>query len=310
MTRRHSQPGFTLLEVMLAVAILGFALAVLAKGAASSMHGAVDAQMMSVATDLSRGKMHDIEEQLLKDGFNDTDQAEGECGEPTSFTGSSTKSTTKYLPEGDTKDLIVEKSLDERDAAIRRRMLSGKTFEEEGWPKLRYTYRIEVVELPSWDDLQNMSQQQHNGSGSGSGSGGSGDEGGFQNSTLGGMLSQLGGGFGGSGGTQDIDSKAGASFVQSQYQMVQEVLKVSIRKVTLCVYYDIGSQPYEMKTVAYYTDASAMDKVLMGLGSKDLDDAGSGSGSGSGRGSGSGSGSGSGGTRPPPVRPGGGGSGK
>lgn len=303
MTRRHPQSGFTLLEVMLAVAILGFALAVLAKGAASSMHGAVDAQMMSVATDLSRSKMHDIEEQLLKDGFTDTDQAEGECGEPAPFSGS--KSTSKFLPEGDAKDAIVEKSLDERDAAVRKRMLSGKTFEQEGWPKLRYTYRVEVVELPSWDDLQNMSQQQRNGSGSGSGSG-SGEEGGFQNSTLGGMLSQLGGGFGGAGGTQDIDSKAGASFVQSQYQMVQEVLKVSIRKVTLCVYYDIGGQPYEMKTVAYYTDASAMDKVLMGLGSKDLDDAGSGSGSGSGRGSGSGSGSGSGGTRPPPVRPGGG----
>ena len=32
--------------------------------------------MMGIATDLARGKMYDIEEKLLKDGFTDTDQSQ------------------------------------------------------------------------------------------------------------------------------------------------------------------------------------------------------------------------------------------
>ena len=35
--------------------------------------------MMGVATDLARGKMYDIEEKLLKDGFTDTDQSQDDC---------------------------------------------------------------------------------------------------------------------------------------------------------------------------------------------------------------------------------------
>jgi hypothetical protein len=118
------------------------------------------------------------------------------------------------------------------------------------------------------------------------------------------MLSQLGGGF--AGGSQDIDSKQGASFIQGQYSMIQQVLKVSIRKVTLCVNYEVMGQSRELKTVAYFTDSAAMDKVLMGLGSQELDDtdAGSGAGSGGGRGSGArGGGTGSGSARPPKGGP-------
>jgi hypothetical protein len=102
------------------------------------------------------------------------------------------------------------------------------------------------------------------------------------------MLSQLGGGFGGS--SKDIDNKQGASFIQGQYSMIQQVLKVSIRKVSLTVSYEVVGQPRELKTVAYFTDSGAMDKVLNGLGSQELpdDSAGSGAGSGSGKGAGSG----------------------
>jgi hypothetical protein len=93
----------------------------------------------------------------------------------------------------------------------------------------------------------------------------------------------------------DADSKAGASFVQGQYSMVQNVLKVSIRKVTLFVKWEVAGSDRDMKVVAFFTDSAAMDKVLSGLGSQDLDDQPqTGSGSGSGRGSGSGKGSGSG----------------
>jgi general secretion pathway protein I len=248
-TRREN--GFTLLEVMIGLALLGLALTVLIQGAASSIFSAKDAQMVGVATDLSRSKMYDIEEKLLKDGFTDTNQSE-----------------------------------------------SDQSFEDEGWPTIKYDYKVEEVELPSYDDLQAMAQGKAAGSGS-AGSGGSGTNPGdaFSNSALGGMLSQMGGGF--AGGSKDIDSRQGASFIQGQYQMVQQILKVSIRKVTLVVKYPVLGQMQELKTVAFFTDAGAMDKVLMGMGSKDIDEQQPGAGSGSGRGSGStgGRGSNTGGTR-------------
>ncbi len=228
--------GFTLLEVMVGLALLGFALTVLIKSAASSIFNARQSQMLGVVTDLSRGKMYDIEEKLLKDGFTDSNQSEE----------------------------------------------SEESFDAEGWPSIKYTYKVEQVELPSWDKLQEMSQRSAGsgagsgaGRGSGSGAGFGSDEagGGFQNSALGGMMSQLGGGIGKGGSSKEADSQMGASFIQGQYQMVQGVLKASIRKVTLVVKWQVLGSERDLKTVAFFTDAAAMDKVLSGLGSSDLDDA-------------------------------------
>lgn len=255
MTRRR---GFTLLEVMIGLALLGFALTILIKSTAGSIATARSAQMMGVVTDLSRGKMYDIEEVLLKDGFTDTDQSE-----------------------------------------------EGRTFEDEGWPSIRYSYKVEQVELPSFDQLQAMATGQGSAAGSGAAGAGSGEgsngaylgSNSFQDSALGGMLSMFGGGF--TGGSQDADSRGGASFIQGYYSIVQEVMKVSIRKVTLTVTWEIAGSEQELKTVAYFTDAAGMDKALPGIlaGALSGEDAGSGSGSGSGGGGGgsnSGSGSGSG----------------
>jgi general secretion pathway protein I len=236
--------GFTLLEVMIGLALLGLALSVLIQGAASSIYSAKGAQMMGVATDLARGKMYDIEEKLLKDGFTDTNQSE-----------------------------------------------SDKTFEEEGWPTISYEYKVEEVELPSYDDLQSISKAAGSGSGSSGGSGGSGATsssggGGFMDTGLG-MLAQMTSGFlGGGASSKNLDSQQGAGLIQGQFQMIQQILKVSIRKVTLIVRYKVLGDQQELKTVAYFTDSGAMDKILQGFGSKDIeapDAAGSGSG---GRGSG------------------------
>ncbi|HEY5937131.1 MAG TPA: hypothetical protein VIU61_20915, partial [Kofleriaceae bacterium] len=242
---------------MIGLALLGFGLAVLIKSASGSIVNTRTTQLMGVSTDLARGKMYEIEEKLLKDGFSDTEQME-----------------------------------------------ENQTFEEEGWASIRYSYKIEEVKLPSWEALQEMAKRKAEGSGSGAGSGsgsGSGEGvGGFEDSALGGMLSQLGGlGAGGAAGAAggDIDSSMGGAFIQAYYQMIQETLKVSIRKVTLIVTYDILPVSEELsvsdrcpwdvtkksktqsdkivcvRTVAFFTDASAMDKVLSGLGSKDLEDA-------------------------------------
>ena len=257
--KRGHQLGFTLMEVMIGLALLGVALTVLIKSAASSIFSARQAQMMGVATDLSRGKMYDIEETLLKDGFTETDQSEGDIGEAEKGSNASTDIKSR----------------------------SGKCFEDEGWPGICYAYRVEQVELPSIEELQRMAQGRAQGSGSATKGSGSGsdyqEEGGFENSALGGMLSMMGG-FGGGAGAKggDIEDAQGASFLTSQYTMVQQVLKVSIRKVTLVVWWEVMGRTRDLKTVAFFTDASAMDKVLMGLGSSDLDDqpaAGSNSGS-------------------------------
>jgi prepilin-type N-terminal cleavage/methylation domain-containing protein len=253
------QKGFTLLEVMIGLALLGFALTVLIKSAANNIFNARQAQMIGVVSDLARGKMYDLEETLIKDGFTDTGLS-------------------------DSDDTCTD----------------FKAFEDEGWPDVVWCAKIEQVELPSWDKLQAMAGGSGAGSGSGAkGSGAGSDDvgtgGGFQDSALGGMLSMLGGGFAGGGkSAQDADSKAGASFIQGQYGMVQEILKVSIRKVTLYVKWQVVGSERDMRVVAYFTDAAAMDKVLSGLGSQELPETGSGSGSGSGSGRGSGRGSGSG----------------
>jgi general secretion pathway protein I len=67
MKRRNA--GFTLIEVMAALAILAIGLTYLIRATANSVRKAEATRAMSAATVLARGKMYDIEEQLRKDGF-------------------------------------------------------------------------------------------------------------------------------------------------------------------------------------------------------------------------------------------------
>jgi prepilin-type N-terminal cleavage/methylation domain-containing protein len=228
----RARRGFTLLEVMIGLALLGFGLVVLIKATTGNIRAAKRAQMIGVATDLSRGKMYDIEEKLLKEGFTETDQSE-----------------------------------------------DGKTFDEEGWPEIKYAYKVEQIELPGFDQLQAMARGAGSGSGSARGAGSDALEDGelppsFQDSALGGVISMVGGGF--AGGSEDIESRGGAAFIQTAYQIISEGLKASIRKVTLTVKYDVLGEENELVTVAFFTDAAGMDKgVLNALGGGDVEGAGS-----------------------------------
>jgi general secretion pathway protein I len=234
MSGRSTKRGFTLLEVMIALALLGFGLIVLIKSTTGNIRAAKRAHMMGVAADLTRGKMFDIEEKLLKDGFTDTDQSE-----------------------------------------------DGQSFDEEGWPEFKYSYKVEQVELPSFDQIQALAQGQGSGSAArGSGAGSDGEpSGAFEDSALGGVISMIGGGF--STGSQDIDTAEGASFIQSFYPMIQEGLKASVRKVTLTVTYDVLGEATELKTVVFFTDSAGMSTGLLGAASAAGEAAGSGAGSGS-----------------------------
>jgi general secretion pathway protein I len=219
--------GFTLLEVMVALALLGLGMVVLIKSAAGNILSTEEAHMMGIVTDLARGKMYDIEEILLKDGFTDTDQSQE----------------------------------------------SEKCFEDEGWPNICYSYKVEEAKMPSIDQMQAMAQKQAEDAAKAGGSAGSSGSavgsdslGGFENSAIGGMMGMMGmmG-----GGKQDITAAQGASVLQSQWSMFQEILKVSLRKVSLTVKYKVLNRDREMKVVAFFTDAAAMDKVLNGLGSQE-----------------------------------------
>lgn len=228
MSRRPAQRGFSLIEVMLALAILAMGLIILVRSVYGNVAGAQDSFYMGIATDLARAKMYDLEELLHEEGFQETEQE----------------------LEGD--------------------------FSEEGWDAIKWKATIQPVELPSYEILMGMAQGE-GGAGAGTGAEVEGEEGmapedaamdKFQSSALGGMLGMMGmgGGGGGSGTTGSASDAATGGFIQSQYTMVQRVLKESIRKITLTIDYDTGLHKESFVTVLYVSDSAGIEKAMPGQG--------------------------------------------
>ncbi len=213
MTRRRLR-GLTLVEVMIALAILGLALVMLIKSVATNVAASSSSYYMGVVTDLARGKMYDLEEQLLDEGFQDAEQEE----------------------EGD--------------------------FDEEGYPRVKWKALIEPVELPSYDKLMALANGGGEGSGSGSGDGTAATDK-FQSSALGGMMGMFGGGGGGADSAQEAQT---GGFIQAQYALIQNVLKASIRKITLTVSWSTGIHDEQIEVILYVTDPAGMQKTLGSLG--------------------------------------------
>ena len=76
MRARARAAGFTLAEVMIALAILALALTMLVRSIAGNISAAQESMFMGLAGDLGRGKMYDIEEHLAQEGFKDTEEHE------------------------------------------------------------------------------------------------------------------------------------------------------------------------------------------------------------------------------------------
>ena len=76
LTYPRSQAGFTLLEALLALLILALALTLLISRATRNIRVSQSSHQVSVASQLARGKMYDIEEKLLQDGFQDSEDKE------------------------------------------------------------------------------------------------------------------------------------------------------------------------------------------------------------------------------------------
>ncbi|HEY3494543.1 MAG TPA: type II secretion system protein [Polyangiaceae bacterium] len=94
--------GFTLLEVMMAVAIVGLGLSVLLGAQTGLFASATRARHISVATGLARCRMSEIELELLQQGFPLIDQeSEGNCcmDETTEGYDCAWKVLTVELPE-------------------------------------------------------------------------------------------------------------------------------------------------------------------------------------------------------------------
>lgn len=77
---KRARRGFTLLEVMVALAILGLGLTSILSAQAGAFSSAVAARNMSEATGLARCKMSELEEHLLREGFQELDEQDsGPC---------------------------------------------------------------------------------------------------------------------------------------------------------------------------------------------------------------------------------------
>ena len=79
--RTTAQRGFTLVEVMIALAILFGALVMMLSRVTADVQATNRAKLLTAATGLARAKMMDLEEDLLFKGFQDTEEtAEGDNG--------------------------------------------------------------------------------------------------------------------------------------------------------------------------------------------------------------------------------------
>ena len=74
--RRRAARGFTLLEVMVALAILAASLVAISEIVGGALRNHVRARQLEVATLLARGKMVELQAQFERKGFRDFDESE------------------------------------------------------------------------------------------------------------------------------------------------------------------------------------------------------------------------------------------
>jgi general secretion pathway protein I len=107
----RSNRGFTLLEVMVATAILGLGLTAILSAQAGSFAASTHSRNLSVATGLARCRMSELEEQLARDGFQELEVNEtGPCcdGEDIAPVRCSWKVQKPELPEAKLGELDLD----------------------------------------------------------------------------------------------------------------------------------------------------------------------------------------------------------
>lgn len=115
MAVRSRSAGFTLLEVMVAVAILGLGLTAILSAQAGAFANAALARDLSEANGMLRCRMSEIEEDLARNGFQELDvEDSGPCcdGVDHARMTCSWKIQKPTLPEGTTSELDLDANLD------------------------------------------------------------------------------------------------------------------------------------------------------------------------------------------------------
>jgi len=224
--------GFTLLEVMVAVAILGLSLTVILSAQAGLYSGGAYAQHSSVAIGLARCRMSELEERLIKLGYPEADTSDdGACCEDDSR--QDMRCTWKVerveLPDAKPADLTTASSA----GAL---ALGSSGF---GAPPAGSSG------APGGSALGAIAQIASNPGALSADAG------------VGGIASALQG----AGGVGGIEALA-MSFV---YPVLRPMLEASIRKVTVTVSWKEGTQSRDLTVVQYLTRPMRAPPPIPGL---------------------------------------------
>ncbi len=236
-----SSAAFSLLEVMVAVAILGLGLTVILTAQTGLFSSAKRAAQLSQAVGLARCKMSEIEVQLLKEGYQlTTDNEEGPCCEDEDAKDMRCKWTVAsvMLPE-----LAMGGGA---DAGMGSSMGMGSAGEGEA----------------ASDPLQKLSEGLDK-TKSDFGSGNTTD-------AVGGLMSMASGMSAGAGPSMGAGALAPMA-MSMVYPQLKGMLEASIRKVTVQVLWKDGSTDRDLTVVQYLTNPQqggllAVDEGMGGSG--------------------------------------------
>jgi general secretion pathway protein I len=241
--RRRRVGGFSLLEIMIAMAILSGALVWLIVGVSRNIKAENHAKLMTAATFLARSKMVDIEDDLYKKGFGEFEKELNGTFEDRGFARYSWRAVV---------DKIELPTVDQLQSVLTKAQ-------------------------------QGAQQVGGGGSAGAGGGLGGGLLGGGDTSALGGLLGggATGGAAGSSSGSGMLG--AGAGMLAGQFGMIKDVLEQAIRRVTVKIAWTENGKPQEVELVSFYTDVRVVDRVINIVGAGGAGGAGGSGGSGGGR---------------------------
>ena len=240
-SRRSRQAGFTLLEVMVAVAILSIALSAVFSAEAGTVRMAARARKLGFASMLVRCKMGEIEEQIAKEGFPAVfDEGEDKCCTGAEIEGFTCKWQIEPVTmpdemfeeeegedgEGgesapDAKGALADKKLDSKSVDDATKALDGT--EAKGKSKLDPS---ELLKDPS--KLL----------------------GGGSTPSLGGLGMGMGGDEGAEGGGSEMDAIASMA-MQYVYPILKPSFESQIRRATVAVHWTEGSADKSFDVTQY-----------------------------------------------------------